>query len=143
MAKTMTKSRTDNDGITRRLFGDGTYDRLDDSVIHRANRMSLVPFEDWLLLWGYGWALYAAKHVPTDSVFIYNGWYGHSQTTSCHMSKLQSQAEKHEEYAAFTGIKLVEGAKPSLDYGKLTTDREELSDLKDRHVPAPNGYSGR
>lgn len=132
----------------------------------KSNRMAIVTFEGWTLLWGYGHALYGARDRDSGTLFVYNGWHGRSSTTSSHINSLKRAAknvygeprdggmtvrvaadgtgEVDVEQEPPRGYELVitDEGKPGTHYGKLSTSRPELQELTDRHVPSPNGYGG-
>lgn len=132
----------------------------------KSNRMAIAAFEDWTLLWGYGWALYGARR-DDGTLFVYDGWDGYSSTTSSHMTLLtsaatsaygDSQDDGHSVKAVVDGdggtvvtkeppvghVYIRIDADPGTDYGRLDApDRPELTDLDDRHVPSPDGASTR
>lgn len=134
----------------------------------KCNRMAIEHVEEsrygegWTFLWGYGWALYAARRKSDGAIWIYDGWYGHSQTTSTHMNELKGRAKARYGEARTEGegvrvavhgdsteimntpaeghvLTIVDDA-PERDYGKLDADgRPELKNIDDRHVKGPNG----
>lgn len=132
----------------------------------KSNRMAIESAGDWTFLWGYGHALYAARQ-DGGPLYIYDGWYGYSATTSKHLNALKSAAksaygEPREDgesvrvvtdgaggtevvQAPPTGRTLivVDDADPGTSYGRLDgKGRPELDHVEDRHLSAPNGYGG-
>jgi len=131
----------------------------------KCNRMAIAEGEGWTFLWGYGHALYAARS-PDETLFIYDGWYGYSRTTSTHLNTLKNAAKqvygeprRDGQYLRVvvdgdgggdithrppTGrdLIIVDRGQPGTSYGKLDTDRPELDAFEGRYVPSPSGYGG-
>lgn len=134
----------------------------------KANRMAIEETDNWTLLWGYGWALYAARRKDDETMFVYDGWNGYSQTTSTHMNKLKGEVKSnypmrdHSKNAVKAKITvgsdgsdtefdstppvgrvgvICSKADPSCKYSKMKSDgRSELSNLSG--VSAPEGHGG-
>lgn len=131
----------------------------------QACHMAISRYADWTLLWGYGWALYAALR-DDGRLFVYNGWYGYSVTTSQHLGSLKAAARKrygdpidagHQVRAVVDGqgggavvqgpidghhLSIVDAA-PETSYGRLDADgRAELAEIDGGSVPSPKGYDG-
>lgn len=146
-----------NDSLIRRFVEGG------DSG--KCNRMAISREGDWTLLWGFGHALYAARK-DEGPLFVYEGWYGRSQTTSTHLNNLKGKARKTyvevddpakdvcvtvdgDGGAEIEGVinevvlAVVEEGRPGLSYGRFGAGgRPELSHLSRRRIEAPSGTSG-
>jgi hypothetical protein len=135
---------------------------VEGATTGKANSMAIEERGEWTLLWGYGHALYAARKA-NGPLYIYNAWYGYSSTTSTHLNKLKRTARSHYPTeckdgtmlrALVTGdgldsltstpprgkvVVVTNNGRPGTSYGKLETNRPELSELDGRQVKAPNG----
>lgn len=140
---------------------------VDGGTSGKCNRMAIEEGDDgWTYLWGYGHALYAARKAG-GPLFIYNGWYGYSSTTSKHLNALKSAAKSaygeprndgdtvrakvdgdggmalQQRPPKGRALIVVESGQPGTSYGKLKApDRAELSHVHDRHLSAPDGAGG-
>lgn len=148
-----------NDNLIRRF--------VDGETSGKCNRMAIAEYDGWTLLWGYGHALYAARRKDDGLMFVYDGWYGRSQTTSTHLNKLKGKAKGRYgeprddgdglrvlvgddsaqlEAAPPSGRQLiiVDEGQPGTSYGTLSAEgRPELSQWDGKHVPSPGGTSSR
>lgn len=150
---------TTNDQLIRRFVSGETSGKC--------NRMAIEDGPDgWTFLWGYGHALYAARK-DGGPLFVYDGWYGRSRTTSSHLNALKGKAkaaygEPRNDGLSVRAVVDGEGAgkvvqapphgralivvdegRPGMNYGRLdTADRPELSDVDDAHLTAPSGHGG-
>lgn len=131
----------------------------------QANRMAIQETDDFDLLWGYGWALYAARRKSDGAVFVYQGWSGFSNTTTTHIRCLVRKAKKHKSSKAKPDahvaakvsvgsnestvemsseppsgdvVALCPEAEPSCKYSRLKTERNELEDVSVTNPP--EGY---
>ena len=53
-----------------------------------SSRMHISQDDDLIILWGYGWAVYAFWYK--DYLFKCVGWYGYSSTTTSHMNYIDA-----------------------------------------------------
>lgn len=138
---------------------------LSGKTTGRCNRMAIEEHGDWTFLWGYGHALYAARHQEDGMLFVYDGWNGYSPTTSTHLNALKSKAKSRygeprndgdQLQLVVTGEEseltesppqgheyvLVEDADPRTSYGQLNAiGRPELSHVDGKHLNSPGGSS--
>mgnify|MGYP000500529564 CR=1 FL=1 len=131
----------------------------------KCNRMAIEDGPDhWTFLWGYGHALYAARKHG-GPLYIYDGWYGYSQTTSSHLNRLKSAAkgaygepradgdtvrvlvdgngsgQVTQKPPTHRALIVVDDDQPGTSYGRFDAkDRPELEDLDGEYLEAPNGY---
>lgn len=137
----------------------------------KSNRMAIEETDNWTLLWGYGWALYAARRKDDETLFVYDGWNGYSSTTSTHMNNLARKVKSNypmrdhakeslrakvsvgpEETETEIETSEAEGrvgvicpeADPRHKWGQMKTqDRDEISDLSGVTAPEGGGGSSR
>lgn len=86
------------------------------AVSGKSNKMESVAFETTgdAFLWDYGWALLAHR-TATGTIYVYDGWDGHSSTTTKHLNLVKTSADE------------IIPAKPNYDAGVFDADgRTEL-----------------